>query len=389
VRKKYIVIGIFISVFSIFISSALLYYMYNNSSSSSITNHTIDYHAVTKKTMVPKEFRSSVTLAAVGDILIHGVVYNSAKTASGYDFSPMFSEVKPYLNQADITFANQETMVGGEGIGLSTYPRFNSPFNVADTLKETGVDIISIANNHTLDRGEKALLNATNYYNQIGLMYTGGYQSPEDRLSIRTIRKNGITFSFLAYTYGTNGIPIPKGKPYIVNLIDLRTMSKDINEAKKISDVVVVSLHYGNEYQRMPSIEQKNIVKEAVSYGADIILGHHPHVLQPMEWVTAENGNKGFVVYSLGNFLSGQKSIYREIGGILTLTVQKELKQGQVLIEIKGRSFLPTYVAKNGYKVVPLDDASKYGLSNSSKWLSDINSHMNQFLTKKSIAKVN
>jgi poly-gamma-glutamate synthesis protein (capsule biosynthesis protein) len=345
-------------------------------------------HSLRQENVVAKNFKSSATITAVGDILIHSLVYNAAKTKNGYDFTPMFSQVKPYLEDADITIANQETMIGGKELGLSTYPRFNSPYEVATALKDAGIDIVSIANNHTFDRGEEAILNAINFYNKIGLSYTGAYKSKEDQESIRTINKNGITFSFLSYTYGTNGIPVPKDKHYMVNLIDLSKIEQAVKQAKEESDVVVVSLHFGNEYQRMPSEEQKKIAKEVINQGADIIIGHHPHVLQPMEWIEAEDGRKGFVVYSLGNFLSGQKSIYREIGGILTLTVHKETNEGEMEISIDNPTFVSTYVSRgNGYKIVPLNHAAKFGLNDAPGLFNEINLHMYQLLPETKMAQ--
>src|SRR5690606_16862438 len=178
-----------------------------------------------------------------------------------FHFDDMFQAVKPYLEKPDITFANQESMIGGKELGLSTYPTFNSPFEIGDTLKRVGVDVVSMANNHTLDRGEKAILNAIQHWNKIGMLYVGAYASEEDKAKIRTIEKNGITFSFLAYTYGTNGIPVPKDKPYLVNLIDKEKIEADIQQAKELSDVVVVSLHFGNEYERMPNESQKELAQ--------------------------------------------------------------------------------------------------------------------------------
>ncbi|MBM7663110.1 poly-gamma-glutamate synthesis protein (capsule biosynthesis protein) [Bacillus mesophilus] len=379
---------LFISISSFVLLSVIFVLFIQKTEPSLVTNDPIKVHLAKENNLTSKDFKSSATISAVGDILIHSLVYNAAKTNTGYDFSPMFSEVKPYLENADLTFANQETMIGGQELGLSTYPRFNSPYELADTLKDSGVDIVSIANNHTIDRGVQAVQNATNYYDKIGMQYTGGYASKEDSQVIRTIKRNGISFSFLAYTYGTNGIPIPEEHPYIVNLIDLPKIAKDIELAKEISDVVVVSLHFGNEYQRMPSEEQRQIATEVIAAGADLILGHHPHVLQPMEWVKTENGNKGFVVYSLGNFLSGQKSIYREIGGIFTLTVNKEVSNGKRTITLQDPSFISTYVSKSHrYKVVPLENASQYGLSGATTIFEEITAHMNQLLPEKEIAQ--
>src|SRR5690606_12591383 len=163
----------------------------------------------------PEPVTASASIAAVGDVLLHGSIYRDAQRGETFHFDDMFQAVKPYLEKPDITFANQESMIGGKEIGLSTYPTFNSPFEIGDTLKRVGVDVVSMANNHTLDRGEKAILNAIQHWNKIGMLYVGAYASEEDKAKIRTIEKNGITFSFLAYTYGTNGIPVPKDKPYL------------------------------------------------------------------------------------------------------------------------------------------------------------------------------
>ncbi len=298
---------------------------------------------------------TTATLAAIGDVLLHDRVYENAHVGNQkYNFNPYFANVKELIGKSDITMANQESMVGGVEIGLSSYPTFNSPIEIGETLKDCGVDIVSIANNHTLDKGSRGVLKGTDNWDRLGMLYTGAFRSQDDRAIIRTIEKNGIKFSFLAYTYGTNGIPVPQGKDYLVNLIgDGSQIKKDITEARKISDVVVVSLHFGNEYQRQPSVEQKNLVKELAENGADIIMGHHPHVLQPATWITRSNGEKVFVAYSLGNFISGQRWDYKDIGGIMRITVEKTVTGDQKKIELKDPAFIPTFV--NGqYHVSPL-----------------------------------
>lgn len=331
--------------------------------------------ALNSKTLPPSE----ATLVGIGDILIHGIVYKDVKVGDSYNFKPLLADVKPYIKNADISFANQETMIGGSEIGLSTYPTFNSPTEVGDALKDVGIDIVSMANNHTLDRGEKAIKNAIQHWNNIGMVYTGSYLNEEDQQTIRTLKANGITFSFLAYTYGTNGIPIPGGKDFLVNLINIEAMKNDIVRAKAISDAVVVSVHFGNEYQRLPNDNQKQLVRELANAGANIILGHHPHVLQPAEWVEREDGQKTFVIYSLGNFLSGQKGIYKEIGGILKLDVVKTINGSDVVIDIKNPSFLPTIVRKTAvskYTVVPLKNI----YNKDSSVYTDITNHMTQLM---------
>ena len=292
----------------------------------------------------------TATLAAVGDILIHERVYVDAKVTSGYDFNPMMANVKPFMEQADLTIANSESIVGGSEIGLSTYPAFNSPYEVGDALKNAGVDIVSLANNHTLDRGLPAVKNAIGYWNRIGMLHTGAYLSNEERAKITVMTKNDIRFSFLSYTYGTNGIPSPAGKEYIVNRIDPAVIQKDLTHAKEVSDVVVLSLHFGQEYQNMPNAEQIELARFAADHGADIILGHHPHVLQPPAWIPTVDGRKAFVVYSLGNFLSGQDELDRQIGAILHLEVVKNETADAHSITLKNPAFTPTFVTSNNAK---------------------------------------
>lgn len=300
------------------------------------------------------------TIIGVGDILIHESLYKDAKLADGtYDFKPKLELVKRFIQQADVAFANQETMLGGADLGLSGYPMFNSPFEVGDALIDAGFHVVSIANNHTLDAGEKAILNAIDYYNKNNLMYAGAYKSEEDREQIRILLRNSISFSFLAYSYGTNGIRIPSGKDYLINLIDVDKINEDIIRAKEVSDVVVLSLHFGDEYEPLPNELQKMLANEFAKTGADIIFGHHPHVLQPIEWIEQEDGRKTFVAYSLGNFLSGQKGIEREIGGIAQIEVIKTVEGDVVSIELQDPRFLPVFTYKKNwrqYKLYPLHE---------------------------------
>ena len=153
-----------------------------------------------------------------------------------------------------------------------------------------------MANNHTLDKKDQAVPRAIDHWNRIGMLYTGAYQSFEDQNNIRVIEKDGIKVAFIAYTYGTNGIPVPEGKEYLVNLIDKQKMKEEIDRAEEMSDVIVLSLHFGNEYEKMPNESQLDLVQYVVDEGADIILGTHPHVLQPVSWVQGKEGNKAFVI---------------------------------------------------------------------------------------------
>ncbi|MFA9557895.1 CapA family protein [Evansella sp. AB-rgal1] len=326
---------------------------------------------------------TTATIAGVGDVLIHSSLYKDAYVDGKYNFKPMLENAKPYLSQADLAFANQETMLGGVELGLSDYPMFNSPTEVGDALQYIGIDVVSIANNHTLDAREQGVLNAIEYYESIGMIYTGGYRSEEDRLEIRTIDANGITFSFLAYTYGTNGIPIPEGKEHLVNLIDRDVINEEIIAAKEVSDVVVLSLHFGNEYEPMPNEEQISLAEGFSASGADIIFGHHPHVLQPMDWIEQEDGRRTFVAYSLGNFISGQEGVEREIGGMVQLEVKKTVQGDKVTIELQDPRFVPVYTYKRNwrnYKLHILGDIADDILINANHHYEKAKEHVSQWM---------
>ena len=343
------------------------------------------------ETAEPKEPETySATISAIGDVLIHNSVYEDAHIGNNqYDFSKMFEKVKPYLEQADITVANSESVIGGQEIGLSSYPSFNSPYEVGDVLKDVGVDLVNMANNHTLDRGEKAILNATNYWDQLGIPYVGTAKDPEDAKEIKTLTSNGIVFSFLGYTYGTNGIPVPEGKEYLVNYIDEEKMVKDIQVAKEISDVVVLNLHIGDEYSRIQNDYQERIAQLAADNGVHIIFAHHAHVLQPVKWYTGIHGNQTFVIHSLGNFISAQDKLYRQIGALVEVEVVKTVEydkdeNAHTMIEVKNPKLLPTYVDFenwSNYQIIPLYQVTNDILPDAEFFYNEIKTHMSQFVS--------
>ncbi|MDK2822930.1 MAG: hypothetical protein PWQ67_1933 [Clostridia bacterium] len=266
-----------------------------------------------------------VHLKAVGDIMVHDVQYRSAYNwqDNTYDFMPMFEPVQEEL-KADILVGNLETTLSGSELGYSSYPRFNSPDNIAETLKKLGFDLLFTANNHCLDRGELGLKRTLEILDKNNIQHTGTFVNNTERDKPTIITTNGISFGFLNYTYGTNGLNPPKGKEYLVNYLELEKIKVDISNLRPLVDMIVIGLHFGNEYWREPTQEQKNLVHELARAGADIILGTHPHVLQPFEFIVTEHG-KTFVVYSLGNFVSGQKQRYRDSGAILNLVIEKSL----------------------------------------------------------------
>ncbi|WP_255298414.1 CapA family protein [Brevibacillus dissolubilis] len=306
-----------------------------------------------------------LTLTTVGDIMVHQEQIDAAynpKTKS-YDFTSSFAQVIPLLTDSDLTVGNLETTLAGQASRYTGYPQFNSPESLAQTLTKAGFDVLTTANNHSLDRREAGVLSTLNHLKQAGILSTGTFSTPDERNKPLFVEKNGIKIAFLAYTYGTNGIPIPKGKPYLVNLIDPALIKKDITAARSQgADIVSVSLHFGNEYQRQPSPEQRKMARFCLEAGADLILGHHPHVVQPYEWQTIPQADgttrRGLIMYSLGNFISGQRGDYKDVGAILQVTITKP--SGDKKAVLQDAQVVPTYVhlsrpgGKRSYVIYPL-----------------------------------
>ncbi|PLT29347.1 CapA family protein [Peribacillus deserti] len=379
-RKIYIT-GSIVCIFLIAVITSSFIYMDKKSSRPAFSNGHIANLNTRGSSLESKTYQTSATLGAIGDVLIHDAVYKDAYNHGTYDFDKMFKPVMPYLKNPDLLVANQESMIGGKQIGLSSYPSFNSPYEVGDTLKEAGVDMVTIANNHSMDHGEKALLSAISYYNKLKLPYTGAYKDLEDSDTLRILTRNGISFAFLAYTYGLNGNVLPEDKPYMVNMFNINTVIQDIKNAEKYADVVVVSTHWGNEYERLPSPEQKEWAHMMAGAGADVIIGHHPHVLQPIQWIKT-NGKQALVIYSLGNFLSGQIRDYKDIGGILIVKVTKKVSNKTKQVAIDSFSFIPTYVTsedRENFRVLPLAQADKMGLVKKPESYTETMAHMSQW----------
>ena len=275
---------------------------------------------------VHEETEKKVSLVAFGDNLVHGTIYASAKTHDTYDFHPIFIDIKEYLQNFDLRFINQETILGGVELGLSTYPAFNTPQEMGDALIDAGFNLISLANNHTLDRGGKAVINSVNYWNSKDVVHSGSVLNPNES-QVRIFEKNGIKFAFVAYTYGTNGIPHPGGKTYLANVYSDEKAENDL-KIRDYVDVFIVSMHWGEEYQDLPNNTQIKQAKYLAELGADIIIGHHPHVIQPVDLLVNEE-RETFVMYSLGNFLSDQIGIDRLIGMGVSLDIIKD-KDGNI-----------------------------------------------------------
>jgi poly-gamma-glutamate capsule biosynthesis protein CapA/YwtB (metallophosphatase superfamily) len=380
-KKRPFVFSIIFILGIVAISTFLLVNFYQDSRKEVI--YPASSHETREVFLSGKEMTTQLSLGAIGDILIHDWVYEDAQSSSGYDFKPMFKHVKGKLQKPDLLLANQETVLGGVEMGLSSYPTFNSPQEVGDALIDAGVDIVSTANNHSLDKGEKGILRSIEYYEKVGLPYVGFFKDKQDQEKLRILHKNGVKLAFLSYSYGTNGIPVPKGKDFLVNLIDQDKMKTEIHKAKALADVVVMSIHWGNEYQRIPTEQQQLLGQFLVDEGVDIIFGHHPHVLQPMQMVKTKDQRNAFIVYSLGNFISGQMRDYKDIGGVATIKITKKVSPKGTDIELSNPEFSPTYVSNKHltqYRVVPLQEAKAFGLKDADKQYKEIINHMTQWL---------
>jgi poly-gamma-glutamate synthesis protein (capsule biosynthesis protein) len=303
-----------------------------------------------------------VRIAVVGDLMCHSPQFNYAKVSKdSFDFNPVYRYIKESLESADFTFGNLETVIGEKGSTYLGYPRFKSPKDYVTALAQNGFDFLCFANNHTLDQGELGILNTIRILNENNIGYTGAFNSQSDRDSIRILNLNGIKIALLAYSYGTNGSVIPKGKDYLINLIDYNLIEKDIHSAKQNgAEIVLVNFHFGNEYQRFPSDYQKEVVKKTIEFGADLIIASHPHVIQPIEFYKTNGAtlDSGIVAYSLGNFISNQRKRFTDAGVILYLILEKNLNTKK--IELKSVEYLPTWVFKgktefgNEFLILPL-----------------------------------
>ncbi|HEX9252065.1 MAG TPA: CapA family protein [Ignavibacteriaceae bacterium] len=347
-----------------------------------VFNSTASFRFDESKRIINPDSSVTISISVVGDLMCHSPQFEYARVSKdSFDFSPVYRNAKKYLSNSDFTFGNLETVTAGkENGGYTGYPFFNSPASYLSALKEAGFDLLVTANNHSIDRKEKGILKTIDEINSRKLHYVGTYTSQQDRDSIRIFDVKGIKIAFLAYSYGTNGNPIPKGKDYLVNLIDYNLIERDILSAKvNGAELVLVHFHFGEEYKREPVQFQKDVVNKTIALGADIIIGGHPHVLQPVNFYKTNNAklDSGFVAYSMGNFISNQRDRYKDAGMILTLKIKKDFLKNN--IEINEVNYLPTWVFKGNtkygseYLIMPSENISDTTLNLSSSELLKMN----------------
>lgn len=379
-RKSTINLNLFtliLLIIAIVLASKIIINAKNKNNNSSANNGV----AQTSNSKEQQETVSTATLVMVGDNLIHSSIYKDANRLAGgkgYDFKPIIEYVKDAIQGYDLKYYNQETVLGGTQLGVSDYPTFNSPQEAGDAMLDAGFNLVSLATNHTMDRGEKAILSSVKYWkeHEDKALAVGSYSSEEERNKVQIRSINGISYTMLNYTYGTNGINVPKGKEYLCNVwpTDLNIndpsrdtkyqnykaqVKKDIDAVRDKVDVLIVAMHWGVEYTHEPTAYEKDMAKFLADNGVNIIIGAHPHVIQPVEWI-----GDTIVFYSLGNFVSAQlqdQNYNKMVGLMSSLKITKIAKGDDVKIEISDvkNELIFTYYNKNSwknFKVIPFSN---------------------------------
>jgi poly-gamma-glutamate synthesis protein (capsule biosynthesis protein) len=310
----------------------------------------------------------NISIAATGDIMFHTTQLTGAydPEKGTYDFTNTFAPIKKYIESADISLSNFETVTAGAEHGFTGYPRFNSPKVVIKTLKDTGYDILATANNHSLDMGKEGVIETIDNIKSYGLKNIGTYKEKDNEILIENVK--GVKIAFLCYTYGCNGLESLLTKDelsYMVNIINEEKIKKDIEAAKsKNVDFIVAVMHWGNEYHREASTVQKELAQKMIEWGVDIILGSHPHVIQDSE-IVKYNGEDKFIIYSMGNLISNQRyetvqNRYTEDGVIVILNLEKDYMKEKTTI--KSVKYVPTWVhrykvdGKYKYEILPIEE---------------------------------
>ena len=323
-----------------------------------------------------------VTIVAFGDNLVHTSIINTGKQKDGtYDFDFIFKNVEDEIQSADIAILNQETILSTADLGYTGYPNFGTPIEMGQAILDAGFDVVLHATNHAMDKGVKGVFNTLDFWENQKEISTVGLNTTDDESSrVAFIETKGMTIAILNYTYGLNGHSLPKGKEYLVNMLNNKEkITKDIQYAKERADFLIVSPHWGTEYSYEPNQSQKSWVNFFLEQEVDLVLGTHPHVLQPVEQVESEKTNhKMLVYYSLGNFISGQDQVPRLLGGMARIKLAKY--EGKV--EIVDSELIPIVTHYNYNK----KEHTTYFLSDYNQQLADYHSIKDK--TKKALTLV-
>lgn len=320
------------------------------------------------------EVEQSVSVVMVGDMLMHLRVTESGRMEDGtYNYDHIFEHVDEDIRAADLAIVNQEVILGGPEIGYSGYPMFNTAYELGDAIVNAGFDVVLHATNHTMDKGKIGLMNCLNYWsdNHPEIEVLGANKTPEEAEEIYIYEKDDIKIAVLNYTYGLNGMPMPADMPYAVDMMIEEEMSADIAKAEEVADFTMVCLHWGNEYQTKASNNQRMWANFFLERGVDLIIGTHPHVIQPVEWYEDENGHRMLVYYSIGNFVnstadSGRGIGKRVVGAMAEVEIVRD-ENGEVVIGDYGVTPLVTQIMSGPGNI------TTYKLENYSQELADTN----------------
>ncbi len=352
-KKLYIIIVVVI----IFLLSS--FFIYINIEKNKTENNS---NQIIEEKIYPKEY--SFTLLGTGDALLHNPVYDIALESDGtYNFDGIFTEIDDTILNADLAYINQETVFASPP--YSSYPRFNTPSDWGDTLIKYGFDLISLANNHSMDQGEKGALESISYWESKDEVNAVGMASSfEIRDNIKIEEINNIKYAFLSYTFSTNGLPVPKGKEYLANMYSKELAQTHIDSVKNETDIIIVAMHWGTEYTDEPNEYQKDVANELSEMGVDIILGNHPHWMQPIEKI-----NDTIIVYSMGNFISNQmilasNSYYSwsvAMGAFVTMDINKIVSENneEIYIDNINVELLFHHKENKRYKIIPFDQMNE------------------------------
>ena len=334
----------------------------------------------------PAELFTKVSVTAVGDNLIHDAIYEqaAARTSDGYDFEYAYQNIRDKIESKDLAILNQETIISTEH-NVSSYPQFNSPTELGDEMLDIGFDVFNIATNHSIDCGEKGLISAIEFWKSKNVITTGAYLNEADYQTIPVTEVKGMKIAYVGFTEQTNGLKLPSDTDVILmTTADEERLMQRVKDADAIADFVIVNAHWGVEYTHEPNDTQRELAKKLGESGADIIIGTHPHVIQPVEFIANSDGSQTLVAYSLGNFISAQNRGPRMLGGMLNFELVKNNTTGELTVENVTFEGVVTHYGY-GYtniRVYPLEGytdelASKHGVlsktsSFSREYLDDI-----------------
>ena len=354
VKKRKIKKSVKVVFFIIFILIFVLVFLPKKNS----TVEKVKKHEKVEAIDIKESNVKKMSLIAVGDVLIHESVYKDALDDNGtYNFSKMFDLVSPIIKKYDLKFCNQESTIGGNILGISGYPLCNSPDEIGDELVSMGFNLISLANNHALDKGVDAVLYSNSYWKEKDVITAGAYSTKEERDKVNIYDKNGIKYAFFAYTtLSNNKVP----NDYIINMYSDERVKEDIEKVKGSVDVIIVSMHWGEEFSNVLNKSQKEIAKYLSDLGVNIIIGSHPHVVQPIEYI-----GDTLVIYSLGNFISNQLSLNLNSGIGLMVGMDIKIEDNKVIIDNLYKELILQYAENStNFKVIPFSKLNDEYLEN-------------------------